>query len=158
MSEDRGQANARNVVIVESEWKKPLPQIDHDNEGFWTGLKNHKLLLWRCKTCGAWYWPKAYCRNHDNEPFAANMAWAEAKGTGKLFAFNRHHVAFHPGFKNDIPYVYALVELDEGPLISSTLVGDRMPRDVYDVGQRVEIAYEDHPREGFTLPRFRIID
>ena len=158
MSEDREQANARNVVIVESEWKKPLPQIDHDNEGFWTGLKNHKLLLWRCKTCGAWYWPKAYCRNHDNEPFAANMAWAEAKGTGKLFAFNRHHVPFHPGFKNDIPYVYALVELDEGPLISSTLVGDRMPRDVYDVGQRVEIAYEDHPREGFTLPRFRIID
>ena len=158
MSEHRGQANARTVVIVESEWKKPLPQIDHDNEGFWTGLKNHKLLLWRCKTCGAWYWPKAYCRNHDNEPFAANMAWAEAKGTGKLFAFNRHHVAFHPGFKNDIPYVYALVELDEGPLISSTLVGDRMPRDVYDVGQRVEIAYEDHPREGFTLPRFRIID
>jgi uncharacterized OB-fold protein len=158
MSEDRGQANTRNVVIVESEWKKPLPQIDHDNEGFWTGLKNHKLLLWRCKTCGAWYWPKAYCRNHDNEAFAANMAWAEAKGTGKLFAFNRHHVAFHPGFKNDIPYVYALIELDEGPLISSTLVGDRMPTDVYDVGQRVEIAYEDHPREGFTLPRFRIID
>jgi uncharacterized protein len=158
MSEHRGQANARNVVIVESEWKKPLPQIDHDNEGFWTGLKNHKLLLWRCQTCGAWYWPKAYCRNHDNEPFAANMAWAEAKGTGTLFAFNRHHVAFHPGFKNDIPYVYALVELDEGPLISSTLVGDRMPRDVYDVGQRVEISYEDHPREGFTLPRFRIID
>jgi uncharacterized protein len=158
MSEDRGQANARNVVIVESEWKKPLPQIDHDNEGFWTGLKNHKLLLWRCKTCGAWYWPKAYCRNHDNEPFAANMAWAEAKGTGRLFAFNRHHVAFHPGFKNDIPYLYALVELDEGPLISSTLVGDKMPRDVYDVGQRVEIAYEDHPREGFTLPRFRIVD
>jgi uncharacterized OB-fold protein len=158
MSEDRGQANTQNVVIVESEWRKPLPQIDHDNEGFWTGLKNHKLLLWRCKTCGAWYWPKAYCRNHDNEPFAANMAWAEAKGTGKLFAFNRHHVAFHPAFKNDIPYVYALVELDEGPLISSTLVGDKMPRDVYDVGQRVEIAYEDHPRDGFTLPRFRIID
>jgi hypothetical protein len=158
MSEDPREANMRNVVIVESEWKKPLPQIDRDNEEFWTGLKNHKLLLWRCKTCGAWYWPKAYCRNHDNEPFAANMAWAEAKGTGKLFAFNRHHVAFHPGFKNDIPYVYALVELDEGPLISSTLVGDKMPRDVYDVGQRVEIAYEDHPREGFTLPRFRIID
>ena len=158
MSEDPREANMRNVVIVESEWKKPLPQIDRDNEEFWTGLKNHKLLLWRCKTCGAWYWPKAYCRNHDNEPFAANMTWAEAKGTGKLFAFNRHHVAFHPGFKNDIPYVYALIELDEGPLISSTLVGDKMPRDVYDVGRRVEIAYEDHPREGFTLPRFRIID
>jgi uncharacterized OB-fold protein len=158
MSNHPGEAKAPNVVIVESEWKKPRPQIDHDNEEFWTGLKNHKLLLWRCKSCGAWYWPKAYCQNHENEPFAANMAWTEANGTGKLFAFNRHHVAFHPGFQQDIPYVYALIELDEGPLISSTLVGDRMPRDVYDVGQRVEIVYEDHPRDGFTLPRFRIAD
>jgi uncharacterized protein len=158
MSKGSGEAKAPNVVIVDAEWKKPLPQIDHDNEAFWAGLKDHKLLLWRCKTCGTWYWPKAYCRNHGNEPFAANMAWAEAKGIGKLFAFNRHHMAFHPGFKDEIPYVYALIELDEGPLISSTLVGDKMPRDVYDVGQKVEIVYEDHPRDGFTLPRFRIVD
>ena len=63
--------------------------------------------------------------NHENEPFAANMEWAEASGRGKIFAFNRHHMAFHPGFKDEIPYVYALIELDEGPLVSSTLVGDR---------------------------------
>jgi uncharacterized OB-fold protein len=147
-----------NVVIDDSEWKKPHPQIDHDNEAFWAGLKECKLLLWHCKTCGAWYWPKTYCRYHHNEPFAANMAWTQAEGTGKLFAFNRHHTAFHPGFKDEIPYVYALIELDEGPLISSTLVGDKMPRDVRDVGQRVEIVYEHHPRDGFTLPRFRILD
>jgi uncharacterized OB-fold protein len=103
------------------------------------------------------HWPKAYCQNHENEPFAANMEWAEASGCGKIFAFNRHHMTFHPGFKDEIPYVYALIELDEGPLISSTLVGDRMPKDIYDVGQKVEVVYEDHPVEGFTLPRFRII-
>jgi uncharacterized protein len=147
-----------NVVIDDSEWKKPRPQIDHDNAAFWAGLQECKLLLWHCKTCGAWYWPKTYCRHHPNEPFAANMAWTQVKGTGKLFAFNRHHTAFHPGFKDEIPYVYALIELDEGPLISSTLMGDNMPRDVYDVGQRVEIVYEHHPRDGFTLPRFRIVD
>jgi len=146
------------VIIVNSEWNRPLPQIDQDNEPFWSGLGQHKLLLWRCRTCGAWYWPKAYCRHHDNEPFAANMGWTEAKGTGKVFAFNRHHMAFHPGFKDDIPYIYALIELDEGPLISSTLVGDRLPEQISNVGQKVEIVYEDHPREGFTLPRFRIID
>ena len=44
------------------------------------------------------------------------------------------------------------------PLISSTIIGDKKPKDVYDVGQRLEIVYEDHPIEGFTLPRFRIID
>lgn len=147
-----------NVIAVAGEWRKPLPSIDHDNSEFYEGLKQHRLLLWRCTKCRTWYWPKAYCQTcSNNEPFAANMRWEEASGRGRLFAFNRHHVAFHPGFKDDIPYVYALIELDEGPLLSSTLVQGKMPKDVYDVGQPVEIVYEDHPSEGFTLPRFRII-
>ena len=112
-----------NVIVSNEPWKKPLPNIDKDNEEFYEGLKKHKFLVWRCKTCGASYWPKAYCINHENEPFAANMEWAESSGRGKIFAFNRHHMAFHPGFKDEIPYVYALIELDEGPLVSSTLVG-----------------------------------
>ena len=149
-----------NVIVVNSEWTKSFPSIDHDNEAFWEGLKQHKLMVWKCKTCtcGKAYWPKAYCQTKDAGPFASNMEWVEASGRGRLFAFNRHHVPFHPAFKDEIPYTYALIELDEGPLISSTLVGDKMPKDVYDVGQKVEIVYEDHPREGFTLPRFRISD
>ena len=51
-----------------------------------------------------------------------------------------------------------LIELDEGPLVSSTLVGNRLPGDVYDIGQAVEVVYEDHPAEGFSLPRFRIVE
>jgi hypothetical protein len=147
-----------NVIVSNEPWKKPLPNIDKDNEAFYEGLKRHKFLLWRCKKCGASYWPKAYCQHHENEPFAANMEWAESSGRGKIFAFNRHHMAFHPAFKDEIPYVYALIELDEGPLVSSTLVGNRMPGEVYDIGQAVEVVYEDHPAEGFSLPRFRIVE
>ena len=54
MSEKSGEAKMPNVVIVNSEWNKPRPQIDHDNEAFWAGLKDHKLLLWCCKTCAIW--------------------------------------------------------------------------------------------------------
>ncbi|MEA2939261.1 MAG: uncharacterized protein QOC56_2765, partial [Alphaproteobacteria bacterium] len=146
------------VIVSNQPWNRPLPNIDKDNEAFYEGLKQHKFLVWRCKTCGASYWPKAYCIKHENEPFAANMEWAPASGRGKIFAFNKHHIAFHPGFADEVGYVYALVELDEGPLVSSTLVGSKRPKDVYDVGQTVEVVYEDHPAEGFTLPRFRIVD
>ena len=146
------------VINVASEWKKPRPSIDHDNEAFFEGLKQHKFLLWRCQDCGAWYWPKAYCQKHDNKPFAANMEWVESSGRGRIFAFNIHHTAFHPGFRDEIPYYYALIELDEGPLISSTLTGDKRPKEIADVGQRVEVVYEDHPTEQFTLPKFRITD
>lgn len=148
-----------NVIVKHEDFKKPRPNIDEDNEAFYAGLKQHKLLVWKCKdcTCGKAYWPKAYCQTKEPEAYADNMHWVEASGKGKLYAFNRHHWAFHPGFKDEIPYVYALIELDEGPLISTTLVGDKLPKDVYDVGQRVEIVYEDWPREEFTLPRFRIV-
>lgn len=150
--------SASNVITVTTEWKKPRPSIDHDNEAFFEGLKQHQFLIWKCKTCGASYWPKAYCQNHDNEPYASNMDWVPAKGTGKIYAFNIHHTSFHPGFKDELPYYYALVELDEGPLVSSTLVGDKRPKDIYDIGQKVEVIYEDHPNEGFTIPKFRIVD
>lgn len=145
------------VLTVTDEWKKPWPSIDQDNEAFWDGLKDHQLLVWKCKDCGAVYWPKAYCQNHDNQPFAANCEWTPASGRGKIFAFNIHKWAFHPGFKDEVPYVYALVELDEGPLISSQLVGPDQPDDIHTIGQTVEVVYEDHPNEGFTLPKFRVV-
>ena len=145
--------SAPDARVVTDPWKKPQPNIDADSQAFWDGLREHRFLLWRCKTCGAWYWPKAFCRAHDNEPFMGNLQWEEASGRGKIFAFNVHHWAFHPGFKDEVPYVYAVVEMDEGPVISSTLV-DIEPKDVK-VGLPVEIVYEDHPNEGFTIPKFK---
>lgn len=150
-------ASTDNVVTVQGDWVGPRPNIDFDMEPFWEGLAQHKFLLWRCEQCGAWYWPRAYCKNHPVGAFCEGMGWTEASGYGKVFAFNIHHWAFDPAFKDRVPYTYALVETDEGPLISSTLVGDLRPRSVYDIGGRVEIVYEDHPDAGFTLPRFRMI-
>jgi uncharacterized OB-fold protein len=138
-------------------WNKPLPNIDADSEAFWEGLRNHELLLWTCSTCGEQYWPKCFCIKHENEPWAANMSWQPSSGRGRIFAMNRHHWAFHPGFKEDVPYTYVLVELDEGPLISSTIVGEQ-PEDLMAVGRPVEIVYEDYPADGFTVPRFRLIE
>lgn len=148
-------APAPDVRVVEQPWTKPLPNVDADIEPFWEALKEHRFVLFRCKTCRAWYWPKAYCRHHANEPFMANLDWEDASGRGTVFAFNIHHWAFHPGFKDDVPYAYAVIELDEGPIISGTIV-DMDPKDVK-VGLPVEIVYEDHPAEGFTIPKFKPI-
>ncbi len=136
------------------EYRKPLPNVDADSRPQWDGFKQRKFLLWRCKTCGAWYWPKAFCRNHPNEPFFGNLGWTPASGRGKVFAFNVHRTAFHPGFRDDLPYVYALIELDEGPLFASNIVGCE-PQDVR-IGMPVEVVYEDITPE-WTLPKFRPI-
>lgn len=143
-----------NVIVDERPWKKPWPNIDFDSEPFWDGLKEHKFLLWHCKTCGAWYWPKSYCIKCDTiDPKMGNMAWEEASGRGKVFSVNVVYYVFHPGFAEDVPYAHIVMETEEGPLVSSTLVqGD--PEKV-EVGMPLEVAYEDHPNEGFTMLRFR---
>ncbi len=135
-------------------YNKPLPNIDDDIKPFWDGVKEHKFKLFRCKQCGAWYWPVACCRNHENEAFYGNMEWAEASGNGKVFAFNIHNVAFDPAFKNDVPYVYALIELKEGPMFGSNIIGCA-PSEVK-IGMPVEVVFEDITEE-FTLPKFRPI-
>jgi uncharacterized OB-fold protein len=142
-----------NVIVDGRPWKKPWPNIDFDSEPFWEGLKQHKLLLFRCKTCGAWYWPKAYCINCENDPKMGNMDWEESSGRGTVFSYNIVYYVFHPAFAEDVPYAHVVVEAEEGPILSSTLVQCN-PEEVY-VGMPVEVVYEDHPNEGFTMIRFR---
>ncbi len=139
-------------------WNKPLPNVDLDIEPFWEGLKRHELLVFRCKRCAASYWPVAYCRSCPPEPFYGNMEWAPASGKGTVFAFNVHRTAFHPAFNDDIPYVYALITLDEGPNFGTNVIGCA-PEDVR-IGMRVEVVYEDvEPDQGapFTLAKFKPI-
>ncbi len=136
-------------------YTKPRPNIDHDIKPFWDGLREHKFLLMRCKTCGEWYWPAAYCRHHEGKPFMQDMEWTEASGKGTVFVYNIHHVAFNPAFNDDIPYVLALIELDEGPMFGTNIIGCK-PEDV-SIGMRVEIVYEDWPEEDFTIPKMRPI-
>jgi len=135
-------------------YDKPPPNIDHESRPFWDGLREHRFLLLQCNRCGAWYWPAAYCRFHRNEPFMGEMEWRLASGRGRVFAVNIHRWAFHPSFADEIPYVYALVELDEGPMFGTNIVG--CPPEAVTIGAPVEIVYEDYPEAGFTLPKMRL--
>ena len=135
-------------------YAKPIPSIDPDIAPFWEAAKKHEFLLMRCKKCGAWYFPAAYCRFHENEPLFGNMEWTRASGRGKVFAFNITHRAFNPAFANDIPYVFALIELDEGPIFGTNVIG--CAPETVKIGMPVEVVFEDITDE-FALPKFRPI-
>jgi uncharacterized OB-fold protein len=128
----------------------PKPSLTEDIKPFWDAVAEKRFVLMRCQKCGAWYWPSAYCRFHDNEPFFGNMKWEAASGRGKVFAFNIHRRAFHPGFP--VPYVLALIELEEGPMFGSNVIGCT-PESVR-VGMPVEIEFTTRP-DGQVLPLFR---
>ena len=142
--------DTQEVVPIASE--RPQPNIDEDNQDFWEAVRRREFKLYRCTACGAWYWPFAFCRNHSNEPFAANIQLAEASGRGTVFSFNIHNVAFDPAFRDDAPYVYALIELEEGPMFATNVI-ECPPEDVA-IGMPVEIIFQD-VEEGVTLPKVR---
>jgi hypothetical protein len=137
-----------NETSVHSD--RPLPNVTPLTEPFWQAAREHRFVLFRCKTCGAWYWPPAFCRQHDNEPFMGNLEWLQASGRGRVFTFDIIRRQLHPAFP--VPYVYGLIELEEGPLFGSNVV-DCDPDSVY-VGMPVEVVFEDVSDE-FSLPKFR---
>lgn len=135
-------------------YTKPRPNIDDDIAPFWEGVNDHRFLLCHCRQCDQWYWPMAFCQRCEPEPFGENMHWDEASGRGEIFVFNVHHIAFDPSFEEDVPYVFAMIELEEGPMFGTNLIGCD-PAEVQ-IGAPVEIVFENH-EDGVTLPKARLV-
>lgn len=135
---------------MDNEYLKPLPAPDHLTAPFWDGCKAHKLLLQRCKQCSTSQFPPGplctKCRS-------AELEWSEASGKAKVFSWI---VVRHPipadVYKDEVPYVVALVDLDEGPRMSTNIV-DCVPESIKD-GMPVEVAFKQ-VSDAITLPLFR---
>jgi len=75
-----------------------------------------------------------------------------SKGRGRVYSYVVYHRAYHPGFEKDVPYVVALVELDEGPRLLTNIIGITPEEVTCDMP--VEVEWEDIG-EGGCLPKFR---
>lgn len=130
-------------------YDKPLPKLNADNRPFWEGCLKHELRFQQCSDCGHVRWPPS-----DLCPkcHATGVAWLISRGTGRVYTFAVYHTAYHPGFTADLPYTVAVVALDEGPRLMTTVVGCR-PDEVR-CDMRVEVLWEDID-ERISLPRFR---
>ena len=78
-----------------------------------------------------------------------------AGGRGKIFSYVVYHQPFHPAFKDELPYVVAVIALEEGPHILSNIVD--CSHDVLRCGMEVCITWEDVSKE-ISLPKFRPLD
>ena len=89
----------------------PLPQIDWEPTAeFWNGAAAGELRIPRCTSCGrlAWY-PLGRCVSCAGESFA----WEAVSGRGTLFTWVVLQHAFLPAYKGSLPFVSALVTLEE---------------------------------------------
>lgn len=133
-----------------TEYSKPLPNLTDENRPFWDACRAGRLSLQRCSPCGHLRYPiSASCPRC----LSAEFAWTEVCGRGTVFSYVVFHQAYHPGFKDDLPYNVALVQLEEGPRMYSNIVGT--PNDAVRIGDAVEVVFDPVTPE-VTIPRFRL--
>ncbi|MEE8518667.1 MAG: OB-fold domain-containing protein, partial [Dehalococcoidia bacterium] len=57
-------------------------------------------------------------------------------------------------FREHVPYIVALVDLEEGPRLPTNLVGVEPDKDVVKIGMALEVTFDDVTDE-VTLPKFK---
>jgi len=119
------------------------------SQPFWEGCKRHELLIQTCQECGHKQWfPRMLCGKCMSE----NLGWAKASGKAKVYSYTIIHRPPVPDIKFLVPYVLALVELDEGIRLLSNIVGCNH-QDVR-IGLPVQVDFEYVSPE-ISLPVFR---
>jgi hypothetical protein len=114
----------------------PLPDVDDPvMRPFWEGARAHKLLLQRERDTGAVHWPPkpAYWKG-------GKLEWFEARGTGEVYSYVVGYEPFLPAFKDLLPHIMVLAQLDEGPRLVGYMV--RCRPDEMAIGMRVRVVYK----------------
>ncbi|TMK87112.1 MAG: Zn-ribbon domain-containing OB-fold protein, partial [Actinobacteria bacterium] len=110
---------------------RPAPVADAESEPYWKAVNEGRLIVQRCTVCGAHQlyprWRCLRCRGQ--------VEWVEVTGGGTVYSFTVIRQNFSRSFRHLIPYVVALVDLDEGPRVMTNVVGIE-PDDVR-IGMRV---------------------
>ncbi len=132
-----------------SEYRKPLPAMQPWSEPFWEGTREHKLLIQECHACNAKiFYPRKACPSC----WSTDLGWAEAAGRGTVFTFTVTIAGVEEKFTGDLPYVLAMIDLDEGIRMMGNIVGCD-PAQVK-IGMPVEVVF-DRATDEITLPKWR---
>ncbi len=92
----------------------PLPDVDDAlTAPYFAGAARGELVIPRCEKCREYVWyPQEACPR-DGGP----LAWEPVSGNGSLFTWAVVRRAFLPAFEDRVPFVTALVALDEDPAV-----------------------------------------
>lgn len=120
---------------------KPQPRISLLTHPFWDAVNHDKLLIQKCECADCLkyvFYPRASC------PYChgSRLRWVQAQGCGVVISNTTIHRPHHEGFASDCPYVFAAIELKEGPCIYAKLIN--APVDVSLVGRDVTVDFERH--------------
>lgn len=128
---------------------RPVPHPTATSAPFWEGCHRHELLLQHCASCSATvFYPRPTCPVCGS----AELRFVRGSGQATLFTFTVARRPTHPRLADRVPYVIAIVELAEGPRMTSTVVDCDVEE--LRIGQPLTLAFEDI--DEVSVPVFRI--
>ena len=83
-----------------------------------------------------------------------NIEWKEVSGRGEIYSFTLVHAPAGEAFKDDIPYIVALITLEEGARIISNIIIEEGEK--ISIGDRVTVHFEKYSEE-LTIPKFKLV-
>jgi uncharacterized OB-fold protein len=126
----------------------PSPISNPDSRAYWEGARQDRLMIRKCKACGATHFlPRYLCP----ACWSIELEWIQASGRGKVHSFTIIRRAPLPAFAGKVPYVVALIDLDEGPRMMANILGDDALQTR--IGDPVEVRFEERG-EGAKVPQF----
>ena len=103
-----------------TEMRFDLPTPDLETQPFWDATKEERLLIKHCNACGEYhFYPRPFCP----KCWSDDVEWFEASGRATLYTWSVVHRNDLPPFPSWIPYVAAVVTLEEGPRMMTNVVG-----------------------------------
>ncbi len=126
----------------------PAPAPTELTEPFWDGGLSGELRLQKCANCGHIRYPvSAICP----DCWSADYDWTAVTGRGTVQSYIVFERAYHEEWACRVPYTVALIELDEGPVLVSNVVG--VQPSAVRVGQPVTVVFERRSATA-ALPQF----
>ena len=96
----------------------PLPVVTELSRPYWDGLAAGEIRFQRCDDCRhAWLPPREECP----ACLSDRWSWAASSGSGRVISWVVYRHSVHPAFADRVPYNVAVVELDEGPRLITTI-------------------------------------
>jgi uncharacterized protein len=125
-----------------------LPGVTPLTQPYWDGARGHQLLIQRCSGCGhRWHPPLPRCP----ECHSASVDWIPVSGKGRVYTYTVVYHATHAAMADKVPYISALIELEEGPRVLTNL--RNCSEDTVQIGMPVSLIFEELTPE-ITLPQF----
>ena len=128
---------------------RPVPVPTKETQPYWEGCKQHELRVQKCAACGHHqFYPRLYC----TACMSDRVEWVKTSGRATVLSYTIIYRPVTQAFAGNVPYVVALVTLDEGPQMMTNIVGCE-PEKVY-IGMPVQVTFEDWTEE-ISVPKFK---